>query len=236
MKFRDGMWMVAEDKRPEYAEEVYSIQEHPAGNALSLLCPTKRILQRSDSLNLPTLTIVRNSQYSPRSRKLNLNRIFEHLSTASSQSKLHIGSAPSTQVLISTSTQQANPNNAIQQSPRPQPPQLSNQAPSPPQSRLETMTLTSVSTPQTVRKNSPRCSTAAWGSRIVLDLETKCRRVTCPSCNITSSRRVHFLWVSRCMVLVSGLVLSIRWVRLLRSGTRMVERAVIRRIKMCLSG
>ncbi|KAK0101278.1 hypothetical protein ONS95_006457 [Cadophora gregata] len=57
MKFRDGMWMVAEDKRPEYAEEVYSIQEHPSGNALSLLCPTKRILQRPDSLNLPTLTI-----------------------------------------------------------------------------------------------------------------------------------------------------------------------------------
>jgi alpha-D-xyloside xylohydrolase len=58
MKFRDGMWLVAADKRPEYAEEVYSVAEHPAGNALSLLCPTKKILQRADSLNLPTLTIV----------------------------------------------------------------------------------------------------------------------------------------------------------------------------------
>ncbi len=65
MKFRDGMWLVAEDKKPIYAEEVYSIQEHPAGNALSLLCPTRKILQRSDSLNLPTLTIVRLRPYSP---------------------------------------------------------------------------------------------------------------------------------------------------------------------------
>jgi hypothetical protein len=58
MKFRDGMWLVAEGKRPEYAEDVYSITQHPAGNAISLLCPTKKILQRTDSLNLPTLTIV----------------------------------------------------------------------------------------------------------------------------------------------------------------------------------
>lgn len=58
MKFRDGMWLLAEGKRPEYAEDVYSITQHPARNALSLLCPTKKILQRSDVLNLPTLTIV----------------------------------------------------------------------------------------------------------------------------------------------------------------------------------
>ena len=57
MKFRDGMWLVAEDKRPEYAEEVYSITEGEDGKALSLLCPTRKILSRSDSLNLPTLTI-----------------------------------------------------------------------------------------------------------------------------------------------------------------------------------
>jgi alpha-D-xyloside xylohydrolase len=61
MKFRDGMWLVAEGKRPEYAEDVYSITQHPAGNALSLLCPTKKILQRADILNLPTLTIVSNT-------------------------------------------------------------------------------------------------------------------------------------------------------------------------------
>jgi len=63
MKFRDGMWLVADGKRPEYAEDVYSITQHPAGNALSLLCPTKKILERADTLNLPTLTIVRHSLY-----------------------------------------------------------------------------------------------------------------------------------------------------------------------------
>jgi len=58
MKFRDGMWLVAEGKRLEYAEEVYSITEREDGKALSLLCPTRKILQRSDTLNLSTLTLV----------------------------------------------------------------------------------------------------------------------------------------------------------------------------------
>ena len=58
MKFRDGMWLVAEGVHPEYAEEVYSITQGETGKALSLLCPTKKQLQRFDSLNMPTLTIV----------------------------------------------------------------------------------------------------------------------------------------------------------------------------------
>lgn len=58
MKFRDGMWLPAEGKRPEYAEEIYSIEPREDGKALSLLCPTKRILERPDSLNCGTLTIV----------------------------------------------------------------------------------------------------------------------------------------------------------------------------------
>jgi len=57
MKFRDGMWLAAEGKHLEYAEEVYSIKDREDGKALSLLCPTKKILRRSDSLNLSTLTI-----------------------------------------------------------------------------------------------------------------------------------------------------------------------------------
>lgn len=57
MKFRDGMWLVAEGMRPEYAEEVYSIIERPDGKALGLLCPTRKIRERGDTLNLPTLTI-----------------------------------------------------------------------------------------------------------------------------------------------------------------------------------
>jgi hypothetical protein len=58
MKFRDGMWLVAEGVHPEYAEEVYSITQGEKGKALSLLCPTKKQPQRFDSLNMPTLTIV----------------------------------------------------------------------------------------------------------------------------------------------------------------------------------
>ncbi len=52
------MWLVAEDKQPIYAAEVYSIERSANDKCLTLLCPTKRILQRADSLNLPTLTVV----------------------------------------------------------------------------------------------------------------------------------------------------------------------------------
>ncbi|OTA77345.1 glycoside hydrolase family 31 protein [Hypoxylon sp. CO27-5] len=55
MKFRDGMWMVAEGMRVEYAEEVYDITETEKG--LSLLCPSKKIRNRGDTLNTSTLTI-----------------------------------------------------------------------------------------------------------------------------------------------------------------------------------
>jgi hypothetical protein len=58
MKFRDGMWLPAEGIRSEYAEQVYSVAEREDGKALSLLCPTKKIRARSDSLNLSTLTVV----------------------------------------------------------------------------------------------------------------------------------------------------------------------------------
>jgi alpha-D-xyloside xylohydrolase len=58
MKFRDGMWLAAEGKRLEYAEEVYSITPREDGKALSLLCPTRKIMQRADTLNLSTLTVV----------------------------------------------------------------------------------------------------------------------------------------------------------------------------------
>ncbi|THZ80035.1 glycoside hydrolase family 31 protein [Aureobasidium pullulans] len=57
MKFRDGMWLVAEGKRLEYAEEVYSINEAEDGKKLTLLCPTMQIRSRGDTLNRPTLTV-----------------------------------------------------------------------------------------------------------------------------------------------------------------------------------
>ncbi|KAK4501016.1 hypothetical protein PRZ48_006822 [Zasmidium cellare] len=56
MKFRDGMWLQAPDKRVEYAEEIYSITERE-NKKLSLLCPTAHIHSRGDTLNRPTLTV-----------------------------------------------------------------------------------------------------------------------------------------------------------------------------------
>ncbi|KAH9907334.1 glycoside hydrolase family 31 protein [Xylariomycetidae sp. FL2044] len=55
MKFRDGMWLTAEGMRVEYAEEAYEITQTEKG--LSLLCPTRKIMRRGDTLNQPTLTI-----------------------------------------------------------------------------------------------------------------------------------------------------------------------------------
>ncbi|OTA00341.1 hypothetical protein A9Z42_0078880 [Trichoderma parareesei] len=57
MKLRNGMWLPIEGKRVEYAEDVYTITEQPSGRALSLLCPTKHVRSRGDTLNLPTVTI-----------------------------------------------------------------------------------------------------------------------------------------------------------------------------------
>ncbi|KAK7544496.1 alpha-xylosidase [Phyllosticta citribraziliensis] len=56
MKFRDGMWLTATDKRVEYAEDVYSITPHE-NRALKLLCPTRKVFSRGDTLNLSTLSV-----------------------------------------------------------------------------------------------------------------------------------------------------------------------------------
>jgi len=55
------MWLVAEGKRVEYAEEIYSIKPSQDGKKLSLLCPTTQIQSRGDTLNRPTLSIVSDS-------------------------------------------------------------------------------------------------------------------------------------------------------------------------------
>ncbi|RDW77701.1 hypothetical protein BP6252_05754 [Coleophoma cylindrospora] len=57
MRFRDGMWLVAEGVRAEYAEEVYSFTKNEDGKGLSLLCPTRQIRSRGDVLNLSTLSV-----------------------------------------------------------------------------------------------------------------------------------------------------------------------------------
>lgn len=49
---------MAEGKRVEYAEEIYSIDQSSDGKKLSLLCPTMQIRSRGDTLNRPTLTVV----------------------------------------------------------------------------------------------------------------------------------------------------------------------------------
>lgn len=55
MKFRDGMWLTAQGLSVSYADEVYDVQKTPRG--LRLLCPTKKIRSRGDTLNLSTLTL-----------------------------------------------------------------------------------------------------------------------------------------------------------------------------------
>ncbi|KXJ96739.1 family 31 glycoside hydrolase [Microdochium bolleyi] len=55
MKFRDGMWMTAEGFNVEYAEEVYDITQ--TGRGISLLCPTRKIYTRGNTLNTSTVTI-----------------------------------------------------------------------------------------------------------------------------------------------------------------------------------
>lgn len=57
------MWLVAEGKRVEYAEEVYTIDEAADGKKLGLLCPTAQIRSRGDTLNRPTITVVRDPLY-----------------------------------------------------------------------------------------------------------------------------------------------------------------------------
>lgn len=52
------MWLVKEGVRIEYAEDVHKITEGPKGDSLSLLCPTRHIRSRGDTLNLPTLSLV----------------------------------------------------------------------------------------------------------------------------------------------------------------------------------
>lgn len=56
MKVRDGMWTMADGLLAEYAEEVYSIT--PIEDGVQLLCPTKKVFTRGDTLNVATITMV----------------------------------------------------------------------------------------------------------------------------------------------------------------------------------
>jgi alpha-D-xyloside xylohydrolase len=63
MKFRDGMWLVRQDKSVQYAEDIYTITPRADGKALNLLCPTRRINSRGDTLNLATLNVEIEAQF-----------------------------------------------------------------------------------------------------------------------------------------------------------------------------
>jgi hypothetical protein len=54
----EGMWLAAEGKRLEYAEDIYSITSSEDNKKLSLLCPTAQIRSRGDTLNRPTISLV----------------------------------------------------------------------------------------------------------------------------------------------------------------------------------
>ncbi|CCX09392.1 glycoside hydrolase family 31 protein [Pyronema domesticum] len=56
MKFRDGMWLLREEFKVEYAEEVRKIDVLDE-DTLSLLCPTRQIHSRGDTLNRAVVTI-----------------------------------------------------------------------------------------------------------------------------------------------------------------------------------
>lgn len=59
VRLRDGMWLPAEGVRTEYAEDIYDITSAPDQQSVSLLCPVRQVHTRGNTLNTPTVTIVR---------------------------------------------------------------------------------------------------------------------------------------------------------------------------------
>lgn len=59
VRLRDGMWLPAEGVRTEYAEDIYDITSALDQQSVSLLCPVRQVHTRGNTLNTPTVTIVR---------------------------------------------------------------------------------------------------------------------------------------------------------------------------------
>src|SRR5262245_56599100 len=57
------MWLTNDAFTVQYAEEVYTITPREDGKAISLLCPTRKILSSGDTLNLSTLSIELEAQF-----------------------------------------------------------------------------------------------------------------------------------------------------------------------------
>jgi alpha-D-xyloside xylohydrolase len=51
------MWLVNQEHTVQYAEEVYTITAREDNRAVTLLCPTRKIFSRGDTLNLSTLSL-----------------------------------------------------------------------------------------------------------------------------------------------------------------------------------
>lgn len=58
-----GMWLVNNQFTVQHAEEVYTITPREDQKAITLLCPTKKIFSRGDTLNLSTLSIDIEAQF-----------------------------------------------------------------------------------------------------------------------------------------------------------------------------
>jgi alpha-D-xyloside xylohydrolase len=57
------MWLTNEAFTVQYAEEVYTVTPREDKKAVSLLCPTRKILSRGDTLNLSTLSVDIEAQF-----------------------------------------------------------------------------------------------------------------------------------------------------------------------------
>ena len=51
------MWLTNDAFSVQYAEEVYTVTPRDDGRAVTLLCPTRKILSRGDTLNLATMSV-----------------------------------------------------------------------------------------------------------------------------------------------------------------------------------
>ncbi|KAF1965804.1 hypothetical protein BU23DRAFT_519013 [Bimuria novae-zelandiae CBS 107.79] len=63
MKFRDGMWLTNDAFTVQYAEEVYTVTPREDNKAVTLLCPTRKIFSRGDTLNLATVSVELEAQF-----------------------------------------------------------------------------------------------------------------------------------------------------------------------------
>lgn len=57
------MWLTSDQHTVQYAEEVYTVTPRDDGKAVTLLCPTRKIFSRGDTLNLATLSIELEAQF-----------------------------------------------------------------------------------------------------------------------------------------------------------------------------